>query len=102
MSTQEQSGKSEKVLPYWFLAPYEEKEVRRRCHEQANEKCAQQFLNFGRCSEKHQLLFSWKCAEEKQAMFDCVALWGSREKYEELVDKYLEEKKQALKEEGKL
>jgi COX assembly protein 1 len=85
-----------------MLAPYEEREVRERCQEQANQKCADVFLAFGKCSEQHQLLFSWKCAEQKKAMIDCVSYWGSQEKFEEVQDKYIEEKTTKLRNEGRL
>lgn len=89
-------------VPAWILAPYEEREVRERCQEQANQKCAKFFMEFGKCSEQHQLLFSWKCAQQKKSMIDCVAFWGSEEVYETLQYEYIEEKKEKLRAEGRL
>jgi COX assembly mitochondrial protein 1 len=83
--------------PSWLLAPYEEKEVRKRCQDQANKQCARAFFEFGQCSEKHQFLFSWKCKEQKQAVIDCVAYWGSQEVFEKVRDDYIAEKNLQLK-----
>ncbi|ANB13941.1 COX assembly mitochondrial protein [Sugiyamaella lignohabitans] len=101
-STTATSASSGRKVPAWMLAPYEEKEVRARCQEQADRMCADKFLAFGRCSEKNQLLFSWKCAEQKKAMIDCVAYWGSTEKFEEVQDRYITEKQEKLRKEGRL
>lgn len=79
-------------IPPWMLAPYEEKEVRKITQEQANTKCAELFKKFGDCSKQHQILFSWKCADEKKAMIDCIAYWGSREVFEQERNKFIEKK----------
>lgn len=89
-------------IPAWFLAPYEEKEIRKRCQEQAEEKCKTQFIKFGSCANKHQILFSWKCADLKTQLLDCVAYWGAHERFLDLRDEYIEEKKALLREENKL
>lgn len=82
----------EPTVPPWMLAPYEEKEVRKRTQELANQQCDKVFREFGMCSEKHQILFSWKCKDEKKAMIDCVAHWGSDKVFEEQRNLYIQEK----------
>lgn len=85
--------------PSWLLAPYEEKEIRKRCHDLANKNCARAFFEFGQCSEQHQILFSWKCKEQKQALLDCVAYWGSQDIFEKVREEYIAEKNSQLKKE---
>lgn len=86
------SDSSTHLVPAWMLAPHEEKEVLKRTQEKANEKCAKVFFDFGDCCKKHQLFFSWKCADQKKAMIQCVEHWGTQEKYLEQRDLYIEEK----------
>jgi hypothetical protein len=86
------------AVPPWMLAPHEEKKVLRLCQEQSNQKCAESFFKFGKCSEQHQLLFSIKCAEEKKQMIDCVAYWGSREVFEDVRNKFIADKTKKMKE----
>lgn len=87
--------------PSWMLAPYEEKEVRERCQEQANKKCAQVFFEFGQCSEQHQFTLAWKCKEQKKKIIDCVAYWGSHEVFEKVRNDYIVEKNAKLEQEKK-
>ncbi|CAN6665117.1 COX assembly mitochondrial protein [Trichomonascus vanleenenianus] len=93
------SQQTHHTVPAWMLAPYEEKEVRKRCQEQSNEKCKDLFEAFAQCSQRHQLLFSFKCSEEKKAMIDCVAYWGSKEVFEQERLKYVDEKIEKLEKE---
>lgn len=91
----------ETPIPAWFLAPHEETEIRKRCQDQANEECKQQFIKFGECAEKHQLTFPWKCGDLKKDLLDCVAFWGSHAKFEELRGEFIIEKKKQLVAEAK-
>lgn len=86
-------------IPAWILAPYEEKEVRRRCQEQAEAKCKDFFIKFGECAKNHQILFSIKCKEQKTALLECVGLWGSATEFDKLRAAYVAEKKEILRQE---
>lgn len=83
-------------VPSWFLAPHEEKEVKKLLQERTNEECAEQFAVFAQCARNHQLLFSWKCADQKQQMLDCVAYWGSPKQFEKERARYIAEKQSKL------
>lgn len=92
--TQEQAANNDDgpTVPPWMLATYEEKEIRKRTQELTNEKCQDVFSEFAKCSERHQILFSFKCKDEKKAMIDCVSYWGSDKVFEEQRNIYIQEK----------
>ncbi|PRT52568.1 hypothetical protein B9G98_00188 [Wickerhamiella sorbophila] len=100
--TDDFGNSAETPVPAWFLAPYEETEIRKRCQDQAQEECKTQFIKFGECAQNHQLLFPWKCADLKKELLDCVAYWGANDKFEDLRVEFIMEKKRKLAEEGKV
>lgn len=92
----------ETPVPEWILAPHEEKALRDELQTRTNEICAQQFVRMGQCTEKHQLLFSYYCADLKRELLACVAFNGSRAQYDKLRDEYIRKKRELLRQEGKL
>lgn len=97
-----QGNTAETPVPIWILAPYEEKLIRAECQERTNNICANKFFRMGECTAKHQLLFSWYCADQKKELLDCVAHWGSKDQYEKLREIYIEKKRAELIKEEKI
>lgn len=90
---------NETPVPVWILAPHEEKALRDKLQENTNDNCAEQFIRMGKCTEKHQLLFSYYCKDLKRELLECVAFEGSRAQYDKLRAEYIRQKKAEVEKE---
>ncbi|KAK9464843.1 hypothetical protein V1512DRAFT_193116, partial [Lipomyces arxii] len=81
-------------VPVWMLSPKEEGQIHTEHASWARLQCKDVLQAFADCNKGRLLTTSWACGPEKRAMMDCMLNYMGDEYKEQIIDKFIQEKKE--------